>query len=586
MLIYLPFIYQHLFIKQTKSILIALIISCYCKFSFFQANAQAVFVPSHNTDYYHLLDRMDIMHPMSKPFVFSASKPADRQSIALWVDSLKIDTSIRHSKIDQFQLQYLANDNLEWSKFSEKKTKGLLNNFFTQKSDFYHVNSDGLDLHINPVIHFEYGKENQTEQNIYTNTRGIELRGNIWKKLGFYSYLTDNQSLLPLYVRNYANFNTVPGVPGEGYTKPFKINAFDFMTGRGYITFQVIKNIGVQFGHDKNFIGNGYRSMILSDFSSNYTFLKLNTKIWKFQYTNIFAQLVGDVFYRNELLPKKYFAFHHLSLNLTKNINIGLFESVIFGRADSTNNGAFDINYLNPIIFYRSAEIQQGSQDNALLGMDFKINFLRKFSAYGQVVLDEFVLKQILKNDGYFGNKYAIQLGLKYINVLGIKNLDAQIEYNMARPYTYSHRDIYRNYAHYRMPLAHPLGANFNEWIGILRYQPLKRLQITGKAFLINYGSDTSYSSTSGSDNWGSNLMKDYDKASQVRFIGNTLGQGIENNIVLLNLQLTWMLRHNLFIDFNQILRAQEVSIASRSYNSAVTTVGIRWNIPKRNHDF
>lgn len=130
----------------------------------------------------------------------------------------------------------------------------------------------------------------------------------------------------------------------------------------------------MQFGHDRHFVGNGYRSLILSDFSSNYTFLKINTKVWRFNYTNLYAQLVGDVFYRNEKLPKKFLAFHHLSLNLTKNINIGMFESVVFGRADVSGNNTFDINYLNPIIFYRSAEIQMGSQDNALLGADFKIN--------------------------------------------------------------------------------------------------------------------------------------------------------------------------------------------------------------------
>lgn len=549
-------------------------------------NAQGVYVPSHNKDYYHLLDRLDISAPLSSPYFHSSQKPADRQQIGLWVDSLSRDSSLKYSKQDIFNLQYLSDDNSEWSNYANHQRKGLLKTFFTNNADFYHVAKDGLDLHVNPVVDFTIGKDTKLPNYLYTNTRGVEVRGNIGKKIGFYSYLADNQAILPYYVSSYGNFSTVPGVPGEGYTKWFKGNGSDFITGRGYVTFNIIKNISAQFGHDRNFVGNGYRSMILSDFSSNYTFLKLNTKVWKLNYTNIFAQLVGDVFYRNEMLPKKYFAFHHLSVNVTKNINIGLFESVIFGRQDASGNGSFDINYMNPIIFYRSVEIQQGSPDNALLGMDYKINFLRRFSFYGQVVLDEFVLKKLMKNDGYYGNKYALQMGLKYINIFGVKNLDAQVEYNMARPYTYSHKDIYRNYAHYRMPLAHPLGANFTEVLGILRYQPVKRMQLTGKLFLTTFGSDTSYASTSGLDNFGGNVMKNYENASAVRPLGNVTGQGIKNNMILVSFNISWMLRHNLYLDFTQILRAQISSIASRTYYTSVTTAGIRWNIPQRTNEF
>ena len=51
------------------------------------------------------------------------------------------------------------------------------------------------------------------------------------------------------------------------------------------------KYIDVAFGYDKNFIGNGYRSLFLSDFGNNNLFLKLNTRIWKFNYQNLFMEL-------------------------------------------------------------------------------------------------------------------------------------------------------------------------------------------------------------------------------------------------------------------------------------------------------
>ena len=65
---------------------------------------------------------------------------------------------------------------------------------------------------------------------------------------------------------------------------------------------------------------------------------------------------------------------HHLSVNLSKKLNIGFTESVVFQR-DSTTGSGFDLNYLNPVIFYRFVESFQGSADNTFIGLDFKWNF-------------------------------------------------------------------------------------------------------------------------------------------------------------------------------------------------------------------
>jgi hypothetical protein len=189
--------------------------------------------------------------------------------------------------------------------------------------------------------------------------------------------------------------------------------------------------------------------------------------------------------------PDKYFAFHHLSINIGKKLNIGVFESVVFSDSSS-----FEWSYLNPIIFYRAIEQQFGSSDNVILGADFKWNAFKGFSVYGQFVLDEFVLDNIKEGNGWWANKFAIQAGLKYYDAFGVSNLDLQAETNIVRPYTYSHNPIvtanngipYGSYTNYMQPIAHPLGANFNEVIGILRYQPLPRLNVTGKIIMATIG--------------------------------------------------------------------------------------------------
>ena len=179
-------------------------------------------------------------------------------------------------------------------------------------------------------------------------------------------------------------------MPEQGFYKEFKETGYDYFDARGYFTFNAAKYIDFQFGYDKNFIGNGYRSLFLSDFSAPYLFLKLNTRIWKFNYQNLFMELnSAQRLNADQLFPKKYAAMHHLDMAITKWLNVGLFEGVVFGRENH-----FEFGYLNPIIFYRSLEQQNGSYDNAVAGLDFKANVAKKFQFYGQLLMDEFNLEE------------------------------------------------------------------------------------------------------------------------------------------------------------------------------------------------
>ena len=86
---------------------------------------------------------------------------------------------------------------------------------------------------------------------------------------------------------------------------------------------------------------------------------------------------------------------------------------------------------------------------------------------------------------GNWTNKQAVQGGIKYINALGIPNLDLQGEVNIIRPFTYMNYDSTTNFTHYNQPLAHPLGANVKEMIFLARYQPIPHFYIMGK--IIHY---------------------------------------------------------------------------------------------------
>lgn len=550
----------------------------------FGALSQSTTVPL-NEDYYHSVDRYEIKSGRVSPALFTGIKPYKRSQIISLVDSL----SEPHfsSRADRFNREYFRNDSWEWSgAASADSEKPILRHFYRKKSDFFHVDEDWFDLHVNPVLHLGAGKDSRrADDMLFINTRGVEVRGMVDRKVGFYTYLADNQTILPAYAdevfvrRNLA-------VPHEGFWKGYKEGpGVDFLHARGYITVEATRHINVQFGHDRNFIGNGYRSLIFSDFGPPTWFIKGNVKVWKINYLFLLNQMVADVVGNVSGLtsmdkgyPLKYNALHHLSVNVGKKLTLGVFESVIFSPDDPTGTDHFRLDYLNPIIFYRAVEQQNGSSDNVLLGFDFKYLPVRKLSLYGQFVLDEFVIKEIRAGNGWWANKFAVQLGGKYVDAFGVPNLDLQGELNIIRPYTYSHSSTYGNYSNYRQPLAHPLGANVQEAVGILRYQPIPRLNVTGKLVLIKTGRDRA------GENWGGNILQSNRNLPQV--YGNKIGQGASNDIMFGSFTASWHLKHNLFIDGNIVLRKSESELAAFNNNTNVMSMALRWNIAQRLYEF
>jgi hypothetical protein len=526
-----------------------------------------------------LLERLEIKAGRDSILNFSKIKPFSRKTVVNGIKSY-LATSPVLSKVDDYNIRSVFLNNLEWVSPEERaqyqSKKPIWKNFYRTPANLYEVHVTDFDLFVNPVIQYVVSKEKDNDQSLFLNTRGLTVRGRIANKIGFSAYLTDNQERDPAYVQQWIQDRRA--VPGAGFYKDFKDpGGYDYFDARGHFTFNVTKYIDVAFGYDKNFIGNGYRSLFLSDFSTGGLFLKLNTRIWRINYQNLFMELqnadnrIGD-----KPVNKKYGVFHHLDINVTKSLNIGLFEGVMFGRPNR-----FDFSYLNPIIFYRSVEQQNGSYDNSVAGLDFKLNVAKHFQFYGQFLLDEFKLSEIKAGNGWWGNKFGIQAGAKYIDAFGIKNLDLQLEHNRVRPFTYSHFDSVSNYTHYNQPLAHPLMANFQELIGIARYQPAPKMLIEAKAIVYQQGRDSS------AESFGSNIFLINQAPYRKNEFGYDIGSGWKTNVLYASLLLSYELRQNLFLELFGVYRKQETKTAPiTSINTTIISFGVRWNMHRREFDF
>ncbi len=550
--------------------------------------AQGTYVPVGG-DTYDYVDRLDIKYGRILPMIHTGDKPFIRGEVGAMAEKMHF-SNLKQDKVNEFQIQYLMDDNAEWlDSVTSKTRRPFLKKLYREPASFAHVSSKkkGLfDLRFNPVVDVHVGGESGGGGRfIFYRSFGVEFRGNIKKVLSFYLQATGGAERAPSYAADKA-FTSQGYVYGFAYYKGYSSSIFKFKDGtnwfdaRGYVNINVLNYLNITFGRDKHFWGNGIRSLYLSDNSAPYLFLKYKLTFWRFEYVSMITQLTnpdrtsgGSV---DGTYLQKYGAFHHLNIKVTRWLDLGLFEGVISRR--SGNN--LDPSYLNPIIFYRAVEHALGSPDNVFVGADFKANAFNHMQIYGQLMLDEFNVKNMIKSNGWRANKYGIQLGVKYIDI--IKHLDGQFEFNAVRPFTYTH-DGALSYTNYNQALAHPLGANFAEFITQLRYQPAPRWTLTLRNIEARVGQDTVLASTGALANYGGDILR---QDAATKEFGNKIGQGARGLISYINLRVSYQPWHNIYVDLETFYRNKSSEQAAFRENTFYFGLGVRMNLAQRKYDF
>src|SRR5690606_22312632 len=138
----------------------------------------------------------------------------------------------------------------------------------------------------------------------------------------------------------------------------------------GHLSWQPGSHFHLQVGRGANFWGEGYRSLLLSDASTNYNYFRALTDVWRVKYAFMVGQFDNARDFPSRRTPwaGKFSAMHFLSFNVTDWWNIALFEAVVWESEDSAIDRGLDIHYLDPLIFFRPVEYSLGSSDNSLIG--------------------------------------------------------------------------------------------------------------------------------------------------------------------------------------------------------------------------
>lgn len=406
---------------------------------FFQKRAEAQHVMSPRNKRFS--DRFEVYYLKQDSALHTTFSPQviDRK---FWFAYRDFDNERSHRK---------ASDKLLFRKFRKESLIEV------QKKDFY----IGADV----LFNFQAGRDLAVDsvRNLSTNTRGVRVYGNIGKKVYFETSFLENQSYFPDFLSN--SIDQAGVVPGQGAPKDFKETGYDYAYATGFFNVQLNKHFNFQFGHDKLFVGDGYRSLLLSDNAFNYPFLKATTTLWKgrIQYHTTWAQLqtlertpkTGE---NSAIFKRKAGTFHFLSFSPVKQIEVGLFEGITWQRwQDGEGSRDFDYNFINPVIYSNSLAKQDDNDISAVFGTTLRLLPVEKVKVYGQYT------------NNYEGED-GFQLGFKTYDLL-INDLTFQVEYNQLDEGFSHYSQTLSSYSHYNESLAHPAGDGFEELLAGINYR-------------------------------------------------------------------------------------------------------------------
>jgi len=462
-------------------------------FALTPVRAQTVYVsPDHWV--YDYLDRLETRGIL--PVVLAGTRPITRAEIGRCLS----EASQREddlSRVERDQLRYLCYEFMENVEPScpaagDPRLTGLRrcswidpwlpDLVYANGRDFLSVSSGALRAHLDPVfLRARSWAESDTlegRERVFEDGNGLRIWGQFGRRLGFYTEVRDTREWGSRDYPGLSNFTR----EGLGFVRGTGDGLYHDET-IAYVTgdWDVLR---LQFGRDENQWGPGrHGQLALSDRPTGYDLLKLELGSVRFKYTAMVAFLrhYSDEYYSGGE-ARKSLAAHRLEFAPVPELDIGLHEIVIYSGRD------IEPAYLNPVMFYRSAEHYLGDRDNAALGLDLEFKGIPRTKLYGELFIDDLSTKKLGR--GFYGNKLAYLAGLYHVNVGGISELDARIEFARVRPFTYTHKQERNGYRHFATGLGHWIGPNADNLFAELAYRRSRRLLFKLQGERIRHGAN------------------------------------------------------------------------------------------------
>lgn len=334
-------------------------------------------------------------------------------------------------------------------------------------------------VYVSPLVDLSYVQDiTRKDKMMYRNTRGGFIKGSIGDKFTFLFSFAENQARFldyqdtyfgiagERYVKKggYSRQNAV--IPTGSRTKPYKTDAFDYAYSIGMVNFQVNKHLRFELGNQPNFVGVGYRSLLLSDHSINAfglrTIYKINDKFsyqWLIKnHKNLYRKPLKK--YVESPFENKMYSAVYFTYKPVKSLAISLFSAANALRADSMIRHKVQWQSLMPLPVINTDIAINNKIMNGIMGLNLEWSF-RNYRIYGQLAFDKIGKKM----------EMAGQFGMYYFDAFTIKNWMIQLEGNYVPNGFYTDDRSKLSYTHAQLPLAHPVGHNFAEIIFRTQYE-------------------------------------------------------------------------------------------------------------------
>ena len=433
---------------------------------------------NYNNSVYNFLDRMETLHIIKNYNSFQI--PKTRHEIASY---LKVIMNHK-SELDDVDKNILKDLEIEF----EYDLYGSLNNsqsllgkgnynLFSQKQKylFFYNKPKKFNLFINLVGEGEEIFNNSSSQN-YNISSGLgviggEVRGTILNKFGFYLRGTNGVA--------FGNKQAAVLRRDISYNYKFKENPSEsfFDETQGYLTAD-LNLVNFKIGRDRMELGYGPIKSVLGDQAPLFDYLAFNIKYSFFTFSYFHGQLLGVHNYQNdpvtggiEVVEPKYFGYHRIGFNISRDLNFGAGEIIIYG------NRPIDLSYLNPFSFYKSVEHANRDRDNSMLFFDYKNNSIRGLKLYGTMLIDDITFGKL--GTGWWANLFMYNAGLYSTNLYKILPLGIRFEYMRISPYVFTHRILNNNFTNFGYPLASSLQPNSELFFTQINYRFNNRISLT-----------------------------------------------------------------------------------------------------------
>ncbi len=355
--------------------------------------------------------------------------------------------------------------------------------------DFLQFSSDVHTITVNPILHFQrtyvrtdkdgelayfkrqYPKaDNDGDKFYFLNTRGFEAFGRLGKRIYFNTEFYENQARYPRYEDSI--INVMRGIPGQGFGKAFKVDGKDWAIVFGHLSVDVNKHITITLGNGKNSIGSGYRSVILSDLSFNYPFLRTDLKFGNFYYYVLWGYMQTEhwfYFSSSETGERqyKYASYHVAGWKPSPKLELSLVEGVMWKNTNKDNVYKYSPNAMMfvPVIGLPLAANGFNDDNRVQIGFDANYTPIQNFKLYAQY---NYQGKGKVHGDQDSEAYYGVQFGLHWFDLAfgaadGLKS-HIQFEYDYSNISDGKHSSDFWNYG-YPLTTLNVVNTGYGETI-------------------------------------------------------------------------------------------------------------------------